>query len=60
MTDKPRWLVICSSGWTRDATSEWAAKSLSKHPPLARAGVTHGTRVEGPDKSPGGQELSLT
>jgi len=54
------WRVICSCGWTREATSEWAAKSISKlHPQLAQMDVAHVTHVEGPDRGAGGQ-LSLT
>ena len=60
MTDKPRWLVTCSCGWTRDAISEWAAKSISKlHRQLGQAGVPHVTRAEGPDES-AERQLSLT
>jgi hypothetical protein len=44
-TGKPRWLVICSCGWTREAISAWAAKSISKlHPRLAQADKVHVTR----------------
>jgi hypothetical protein len=56
----PRWLVICSCGWTREAVSEWAAKSISKlHPRLAQLDEAHVTRVEGPDDSPGERQLTL-
>jgi len=49
----PLWLVICSCGWTRERSSEWAAKSVSKlHPRLGRVDVEHITRVEGPDNAP--------
>ena len=27
---KPRWLVMCSCGWGRECSSEWAAKSVSR------------------------------
>ena len=57
---KPRWLVTCSCGWTREASSEWAARSISKlHPQLARVDVAHETRIEGPDTSDTGQQLPL-
>jgi hypothetical protein len=56
-----RWLVVCSCGWERECSSEWAAQSASKlHPQLAPMDVTHATRVEGPDDSAGGQQLTLT
>jgi len=56
----PRWLVICSCGWTREAISAWAAKSISKlHPRLAGADEAHVTRVEGPDDSPAERQLTL-
>lgn len=57
---KPRWLVICSCGWEREAISEWAAKSISKlHPQLALPAVAHVTRIEGPDTAGKGQQLTL-
>jgi len=60
-TGKPRWLVTCSCGWTRETISEWAARSVSKpHPQIAPMDVAHVTRVEGPDDSAGGQQLTLT
>jgi len=53
------WLVICSCGWTREASSAWAAKSVSKiHPQLGLADREHVTRVEGPDDGAGGQQLT--
>jgi hypothetical protein len=59
---RPQWLVICSCGWTREAISEWAAKSLGKlHLQLAPMDVAHATRVEGPDQTASGaQQLTLT
>jgi hypothetical protein len=56
---KPQWLVICSCGWTREAISEWAAKSISKlHPQIAPMDVSHVVKVEGSE--PGeGQQLTL-
>jgi hypothetical protein len=39
----------CSCGWTREAISEWAARSIRKlHPQMGPAGRAHVTRVEGP------------
>jgi hypothetical protein len=58
---EPRWLVTCSCGWTREASSEWAAKSISKlHPRLAPVDVAHVTRIEGPGEPGKGQQLTLT
>ena len=55
------WLVICSCGWEREAASEWAARSVGKlHPQLDPMDAAHVTRVEEPDDSPGGQQLTLT
>jgi len=48
VTAKP-WLVICSCGWERACSSEWAAQSITKlHPQLAATNMAHVTRVEGP------------
>jgi hypothetical protein len=58
---KCRWRVSCSCGWERECSSEWAARSVSKlHPQLAQMDVAHMTRVEGPDNTAGGQQLTLT
>jgi hypothetical protein len=58
VTARPGWLVVCSCGWTREAISEWAAKSISKlHPQIGRPDGAHVTRVDGPDD--GGSQLSL-
>ena len=55
---KPRWLVICSRGWTRECVSEWAAQSVAKlHPQLVPKDIEHVTRVEPP---PGHGETQLT
>jgi len=44
---KARWLVVCSCGWTREASTAWAAQSVSKlHQKLAPTDVEHVTRVE--------------
>jgi hypothetical protein len=54
------WLVICSCGWERECSSEWAANSASTlHPRLAPTDVAHETRVEGSDDSERGQQLTL-
>jgi hypothetical protein len=59
MTVKP-WLVICSCGWQRACSSEWAAQSIAKlHPQLASMDVAHVTRVEGPGATSLGQQLTL-
>jgi hypothetical protein len=58
---RPSWLVICSCGWERECSSEWAARSVSKlHPQLAPVDVAHVTRVEGPGDAAGAQQLTLT
>jgi hypothetical protein len=60
VTARSSWLVVCSCGWTREAISEWAAKSIRKlHPQLAQADVVHVTRVEGPEDTAGGSQLPL-
>ena len=57
---KFRWLVTCSCGWTREAVSEWAAKSISKlHPTLGPTGIEHVTRVKAPDEALGKSQLPL-
>jgi hypothetical protein len=57
---KHYWLVTCSCGWTREAISEWAAKSISKlHPRLGPLDRAHVTRVEGPAAAVGGSQLHL-
>lgn len=58
---KPRWLVICSCGWTREASSAWAANSVSKlHRQLGPTDGAHVTRIEGPGDGAGDQQLTLT
>ena len=55
MRNRSRWLVTCSWGWGREASSEWAANAVSRlHPQLGSVGTEHITQVEGP-----GQQLSL-
>jgi len=54
------WLVTCSCGWGREASSEWAAKSISKlHPQLADVGTEHLTQMEKPDQHRVGEQLTL-
>ena len=56
-----RWLVVCSCGWTREASSEWAANSICKlHPQLSAADVARVTHIEGPDAPGTGQQLTMT
>ena len=53
MTDpNPRWLVVCSSGWTRESISKLHLK-------LGRTGIEHVTRVETPDEAVRESELPL-
>jgi hypothetical protein len=58
----PPWRVVCSCGWERDCSSEWAAQTACKvHPRLAPMNVSHVTRVEGQEGGAvGPQQLSLT
>ena len=59
-TEKPRWLVICSCGWTRKASSTWAANSISKlHRQLGRVGVEHAARIDGLSAPTDGGQLML-
>jgi len=59
VTAKP-WRVICSCGWERECSSEWAAQSIAKlHPQLASMDMAHVTRVEGPGDTSIGQQLTL-
>jgi hypothetical protein len=57
---KPRWLVTCSCGWEREASSEWAATAIAKlHVQrLSVSGTEHTITIEGP--LAGGQQLTLT
>ena len=42
------WLVTCSCGWGREASSGWAANAVSRlHQQLADAGTAHVTQLEG-------------
>jgi hypothetical protein len=54
------WLVTCSCGWGREASSEWAANAVSRlHQQLAGVGTEHVTRVEGRDQPEAGEQLRL-
>jgi hypothetical protein len=60
-TGKSRWLVICSCGWERECSSEWAAQSVSRlHPQLASMAVAHVTKIERPPATPRDQQFTLT
>ena len=51
---KRPWLVICSCGWGRECSSEWAGKSVSKlHRQLGPMHVEIITRTDGPEDSGG-------
>jgi len=56
-----RWLVVCSCGWTRECSSQWAAESVAKlHPKLSAPGTEHTITIEDPpDQAPGQPELPL-
>jgi hypothetical protein len=55
-----RWLVTCSCGWGREASSEWAANAVScLHRQLGDVGVEHVTHVEAPNDAKGGDQLTL-
>jgi len=61
MSARRRWLVVCSCGWERECSSEWAAQSVSKlRPQLAPMDVAHVTRVEGPGGRLGYRQFTLT
>jgi hypothetical protein len=48
LTERSRWLVTCSCGWGREASSEWAVNAVSRlHRQLAEVGTEHVTQVEG-------------
>ncbi len=50
---KPRWLLTCSCGWTREFSSQWAAESVAKlHPKLGQPGTAHTVRIEEPPDAP--------
>jgi hypothetical protein len=59
MSNASRWLVTCSCGWGREASSEWAANAVSRlHRQLADIGTEHVTRLEGPEQHHAGEQLS--
>jgi hypothetical protein len=54
------WRVVCSCGWERECSSEWAARSVSKlHPQLAPIDVAHVTQIEAPEGPKSGEQLPL-
>jgi hypothetical protein len=60
LTERSRWLVTCSCGWGREASSEWAVNAVSRlHQQLAEVGTEHVTHVEGPDPHQAGEQLTL-
>ena len=55
----PPWLVTCSCGWGREASSEWAAKAVSQlHQQFGELSVKHATRIEGRER-PAAEQLPL-
>jgi hypothetical protein len=56
---KPRWRVVCSCGWEREASSAWAATAIVRlhvrH--LGAPGIEHTITIEEPptDVPPGTQ-----
>jgi len=56
---KPRWRVVCSCGWEREASSAWAATAIVRlhvrH--LGAPGIEHSLTIEEPpaDDPPGTQ-----
>jgi len=60
--EKPRWRVVCSCGWEREASSAWAATaSLRVHVQhLGDPGVEHAVTIEEPPADdPAGTQLPL-
>ena len=60
---RPQWLVTCSCGWTREASSAWAATAIFRlhvrH--LGDPGIEHTITIEEPPAdSPGGEQFPLT
>jgi hypothetical protein len=53
------WLVTCSCGWGREASSEWAANAVSRLHQLADVGTEHVMRVERPGQHQAGEQLTL-
>ena len=53
VSNSSHWLVTCSCGWGREASSEWAAHAVSRlHRQMADAGTHHVTQVEDPRQAP--------
>jgi len=60
MARPARWLVVCSCGWTREASSAWAAKAVSRlHERIGLPEVKHAARVESLDGPERGSQLPL-
>jgi hypothetical protein len=61
---RPRWLITCTCGWIREASSAWAATAIARlHARyLSTPGTAHTTITieEPPADSPGGEPLTLT
>jgi hypothetical protein len=60
--EKPRWRVVCSCGWEREASSAWAATaSVQLHVRhLGAPGTEHALTVEEPPAdAPPGEQLPL-
>src|ERR1700730_8759990 len=54
------WRVVCSCGWTREASSAWAAKSMSRlHERIGLPEVKHAARVEFLDGPESGSQLPV-
>jgi hypothetical protein len=52
--------VTCPCGWSREASSEWAANAVSRlHQQLADVSMKHVTEVEGPGHHQTGEQLRL-
>jgi len=59
---KPRWRVVCSCGWEREASSAWAATaSVRLHVRhLGSPGIQHSLTIEEPPAdAPPGEQLPL-
>jgi hypothetical protein len=59
---KPRWRVVCSCGWEREASSAWAATASVqlrvRH--LGAPGIEHAVTIEEPPAdTPPGEQLPL-
>jgi hypothetical protein len=61
--EKPRWRVVCSCGWEREASSAWQATVIVRlhvqH--LGAPGIGHAVTIEeAPADDPLGTQLPLT